>query len=102
MIIILIFFILWGGVGGLDWIFDIINCINLEVLILEDKNDVILNNLFLELYHLMLKEDYLNYLKNLEVLYNIDLNNVNDMTYEIQEKIKIDLNKILKEIKENQ
>lgn len=104
--------VLWWLVGGFDFIEDIINCICIDFelfnskiiqnnnFVLEDKNDVILNNLFSELRGLISKSQYFNYLKSIEYKYHINLNDVKDMTYDVQEKIKIDLNEVLKEIKE--
>lgn len=97
--ILLFIAVIYIWIGGLDWIKDIWDCWNLISLSLEDKNDIILNNLFRELYGLLSKQEFLNYLNNLEQIYNIDLDNVNDMTFDVQEKIKKDLIRVLNEVK---
>lgn len=101
MIEIILIILNWLS-GGFDWIVDFYECWNIIPLTieeLEDKNDLILNGLFSELRSLISQEEYFNFLNNLQDKYHINLSDVKDMVYEVQEKIKKDLYKILNEIK---
>lgn len=99
MIIIILLILLWWGSGGFDVWSDLILNESIKQY-LENSNDIILNNLFQELFGLVTKEEYLNFLYKLEEIYNINLNNVNDMTWEVQEKIKKDLIIFINELKQ--